>query len=186
MATQAIPSAGSMVSPPHLGYSSSGRKSFLRRRATRWVAAAVLFALAISAGWIAYAYYEISHNLFAAGPLPAVNPASWSKLKVGMTQAQVAALLGRSRYQAGRATTTVKGITIQIVPEYWEYNWTDGLEIFGPSAKAYVVYFDNAGRVSRWRSPVSVPTLQKPPAIGSVTLTAYSSSAPPSGRASAP
>jgi hypothetical protein len=44
------------------------------------------------------------------------------------------------------------------IPEFWQYNWTDAINIGRPSDKAYVVYFDASNQVSRFRAPLDSST----------------------------
>jgi hypothetical protein len=92
-----------------------------------------------------------SLDLFGPHSLGKVSPEAWSKLKVGMTKKRVTALLGESGSRSG--PTEMEETDVMWTPEHWEYGWTNGLSLFGPSSKAHVVYFGEDGRVASFRGP---------------------------------
>lgn len=146
------------------------RPRWFRRRGTWIVAIAVLILLSalVVAGYF-YLKAVVSRNLsvavsgamsnaFAPHALPSVSEQGWQQMSVGMTKAQVMALLGDSAAKHDPATTTVNGKTVAISKEYWEYNWTDGVSLaalLAPSDKAYVVYCGSDGTVTSFRRPIA-------------------------------
>lgn len=89
---------------------------------------------------------------FKPHAIKAVRPEAWAELRVGMTKKEVIKLLGDSPGKGGPNTLEACGKKVTL-PEFWEYNWTDGLAIFEPATKAYAVYFDAQGKVSKFRAP---------------------------------
>lgn len=147
--------------PVRLGYGITRPRGIFAHRATRWLAAVLLGVLIVATGGFVYVrfFFRLNLNL---GPR-AISPIAevqWRKLSVGMTKAQVSALLGASDVKVSASTLSSNGQSIPTMPEFWEYNWTDGLPLFGPSAKAYAVYFDAEGRVSGWKQPNAPATTQ--------------------------
>ena len=150
-------SANTRPKPKTLAYESIGHGGFLARPANRWIAAALLVALILSAGEFVYMRFFFTIKLFP--PARAISPVTetqWRKVSVGMTKAEVITLLGPSQSHWGGDPITVNG---RVFPsgEFWEYNWTNGIPAFGPSPKTYVVYFDANGRVVRWRKAITIP-----------------------------
>lgn len=93
-------------------------------------------------------------DLFKPRPIVSVEPEAWAKLNVGMSKEAVIQLLGNTPAKFGPLTTEVC-YEKTIIPEFWQYNWTDGFTFGRPSDKAYVVYFDSSNRVSRFRAPLT-------------------------------
>lgn len=94
---------------------------------------------------------------------------NWDQLRHGMTSQQVIDLLGDPPDQAGPmtvatqpATSPLEAIARVLILEafdgryerwhYGEFGLTEN--ILSPSPRAYVVYFDSAGRVVRYRRPL--------------------------------
>jgi len=82
-----------------------------------------------------------------------VNLDGWTQLRVGMTEAEVRALLGSPGHDSGRGSETVDGKTT-VFPRFWEYNWSSDFFSHEPHEKAYVVYFDTEDKVESWRRPL--------------------------------
>jgi outer membrane protein assembly factor BamE (lipoprotein component of BamABCDE complex) len=106
-----------------------------RRRLFRILLAAILCAIGVTVIGFFWAV--------RGGPTKGVDPIAWSQLKVGMSKAEVAALLGNSWAK------TKTGVS----SEWWEYNYQSGFD-GPPSSRAYVVYFDDIGRLVKWREPL--------------------------------
>jgi hypothetical protein len=84
------------------------------------------------------------------------DPAAWARLRAGMTTSEVRELLGDSW---SKVTPTSEGNCPGDSSRlaFWEYNWTDGLSVLGPSDRAYVVFFTPEGRVHSFRPPLTAP-----------------------------
>jgi hypothetical protein len=108
--------------------------------------------IVLTATGFIYVWFFIMPHLFEPGPIKAVKPTAWANMRVGMSKEEVIRVLGDSPSKGGPTTEEVCGKKITI-PEFWEYNWTDGLAVISPSDKAYAVYFGPDGRVSEFRAP---------------------------------
>jgi outer membrane protein assembly factor BamE (lipoprotein component of BamABCDE complex) len=104
-------------------------------------------------GGFIYFHFFFELDIFNPGPIMGVQPEAWAKLQVGMTKQDVIALLGESQRQVGPTTTETDGKKEIMMPEFWAYTWTEGLDLFVPSDKAHAVYFDSDGKVSSFRAP---------------------------------
>ena len=93
-------------------------------------------------------------NLFKPGPIKSVTPEAWARLRIGMSKEEVIRLFGNSPSKSGPAAWEICYQKTNF-PEFWEYNWSDGLDFISPSDKAYVVYFDSSNQVSRFRAPLT-------------------------------
>jgi len=90
------------------------------------------------------------------GPIRSVDPEGWKQLCTGMTKQEVVVALGdpQAKKTEGPRTITTNGETTTTPRvEYWEYNWSGGM-LGDPHGKAYVVYFDEEGRVKSFREPI--------------------------------
>ncbi len=121
------------------------------------VTAMSLVVLLFVGGFI-YFHFFFKLHLFEPGPIMGVQPEAWAKLQVGMTKQDVIALLGESQRKIGPTTTETDGKKEIVMPEFWAYTWSEGLDIFGPSDKAHAVYFDSDGKVSSFRAPKTANT----------------------------
>ncbi len=93
--------------------------------------------------------YYFASTVFEPGPLDPPKAGAWAQLKVGLTEAEVRALLGDPGVE------TVEGSGASSKTLYWEYTYSDGVTLFGgASDKAHVVYFDEAGLVTSFREPL--------------------------------
>ena len=81
----------------------------------------------------------------------AVTPEAWREMRTGMTKGEVIQLLGYSECVMSGSSIVNGHETIR--PEIWQYNWTDGSSSLTPSDKAFVVYFDQTGKVLAFRPP---------------------------------
>jgi len=116
-----------------------------------FVSLSLIVLLIISAIFIVYRY-TIASTVFSPHILPSIDSEVWGQLYVGMDKDDVIALFGDSQSKTSPAQGSKSGY---INNEYWEYNWTDGLSgVFGPSLRAYVVYFDDHGKVVSFRKPI--------------------------------
>jgi len=114
----------------------------------------VLLFVLLFVGRFIYFRFFFHLPFFEPGPIKGVQPEAWAKLQVGMTKQEVIALLGESDCRRGPGTREIDGKKEIMTPEFWQYTWTDGLNIFGgPSDKAHAVYFDSDGKVSGFRAP---------------------------------
>ena len=96
-------------------------------------------------------------NIFVRDhPGPAIDPAAWNKMKVGMTRDEVKTLLGEpiGTCAAGAQYKDSDTGEAHIMPEWWEYQWGSGVAMSRPSEKGYVVFFGESGRVSSFRDPI--------------------------------
>lgn len=108
---------------------------------------------------------EIDWGLDKPRAIKAVDPLAREKLRVGMSAGDVRQLLGEAHSRVGVNSAECTGgcavceAAVSPVPwrSYWEYNWTDGLSLTGPSAKAYAVYFDGQEKVVFFRAPLADP-----------------------------
>ena len=122
-------------------------------------ASVVLVLLAILAFFfLAKAFVDHTTDaIFQEHALPPVSAEAWAEVRVGMTNEQVRGILGEPGGR-GQFSLTVDGKEYK-GPEYWEYGWTEGFTplLGGPSDKAYVVYFDQTGKVESFRAPLKSP-----------------------------
>jgi hypothetical protein len=123
----------------------------------KWKRILIVFGtlvLIVLVGGFIYLKYFFTLHLFEDGPTKNANLSGWTKLEEGMTKDQVISLLGDSWAKSGPGSFTLGGTT-NTTPERWEYNWKIGLGLFGQvHPKAYVVYFDQDGKLSSWREPI--------------------------------
>jgi hypothetical protein len=138
-----------------------------RNTARRWQVLALsalfyawMFGLAfpILSGLLVEEFFQLNMDLtgmFDAGAAPEVNKAGWAQMRVGLTKAEVEALLGGHGYPSGGGTVQFDSGPPQAIPETWEYEWHGG-GFLGHTIddRAYVVYFDENGRVSGFRGPL--------------------------------
>lgn len=89
-------------------------------------------------------------SIFEPHSLGEVPPDPWSGLRAAMTKQEVASLLGESSVKGGPTTSDQGRI---LLAEFWEYGWTEGLPLLGPSPRAHVVYFGENERVIDFRGP---------------------------------
>ncbi|MBU1853468.1 MAG: outer membrane protein assembly factor BamE [Candidatus Omnitrophica bacterium] len=126
----------------------------MRSKKQLFVVLSVIVVLIISGIFVVYRY-TIADMVFSPHSLPRVDLDAWGQLQKGMTKEDVIALLGDSHSKTSPVITAESNKTSSVDKEYWEYNWTDGLSgVFGPSLRAYVVYFDGQGKVVSFREPV--------------------------------
>jgi hypothetical protein len=121
------------------------------------VAAALV---AILAGTYYYLRWDfsgrIAHNIamqvVQGGATTCVNTQAWTHLSIGMSREAVIALLGEAPSKRQRSSKS-DGEDEAVKLEYWEYNYASGIGASAPAPKAYVVYFDQTGKVSGFRPP---------------------------------
>ena len=117
---------------------------------TKWILGGGASALAVvCVAALVYFQFFFHIDLPEPGPVNSVNLAGWEKLEIGMSRQEVSSLLGEPGSQ--RTTKRGEGDDTTVI-EGWEYNWTSGF--FGdPHPKAYVVFFDEKGKLTSWREP---------------------------------
>ena len=82
--------------------------------------------------------------------IESANQTGWESLELGMTQDQVAQLIGKSQYVSSE--TNPNGSKT----ETWQYGHSDGMIVEfarGPSAEAYLVTFNADGQLISFASP---------------------------------
>ena len=138
----------------------------IRRAASRRQTAALalllhcwLFGLGfpVMGGFLTDYFFKLNlSGLFESGPAPEVDPAAWARMGVGLTKEEVIELRGSSGHVTRKQTGDFSGKKFEI-EEYWEYHrHGSGFILFGgPDDRAYVVYFDDEGKVSSFRSPLN-------------------------------
>lgn len=105
---------------------------------------------------------EIAQAIMKPHPMREVNEEGWERLEIGMTKEQVIELLGESPFQNTKSRTNYNEYTkdYEYIEkgvyklDYWEYNYSYGLLSPSHHPKAYVVYFDENGKVSGFREPI--------------------------------
>ncbi len=113
-----------------------------------------LLSCMLGAAWIEI-HHEIS-GLFKSGPVAKANAEDWSKLEKGMSKDDVELLIGKAEHKFAIGNDARIG-NKEDSAETWEYDYTDGLNIFGrTSPKSYVVTFDARGTLSFWRKPINI------------------------------
>jgi len=94
-------------------------------------------------------------KLPSRGEANKINRSNWSGLRKGMTPVEVTNLLGVCSAKTGASHTKFDDGSEFNVPAHWEYDFTNGFNLFGkPHEKAYVIYFDKNNLTSNWRLPV--------------------------------
>ena len=88
------------------------------------------------------------------GPTNSINPFSWKKVKIGMSKDQVRDLLGDAPSQHEISIGDIDKPQTKSMIEYWEYNYHS--PPFGdPHPRAYVIYFNEKGLVTKLREPIN-------------------------------
>ena len=134
------------------------------------IAIVLLVALAGVGGYVCYMQWRVGNAIGQAlgkafakefikqltGPLALreVDTAAWARVHVGMTQQKVIQILGDA--PSKRKTDPSQASTKQDLDrfEFWEYNYSYGFSASVPHPRAYVIYFDQDGKVAS----LGVPT----------------------------
>ena len=100
---------------------------------------------------------EIAKRMMEPYALSTVDMQAWTGLTIGMTKEEVIALLGDPPAKNKEERNAEQNYTDEELDrlEFWTWNYTYGLFVPVPHPKAYVVYFDQAGRISGFRAPTS-------------------------------
>lgn len=107
----------------------------------------------------------------AAAATPPKYVTNWSKLEVGMTKPEVITLLGNPSMSLGPIESNpqpdqsfieymIGDVIVKTLLDLWFERWHYGRFIltdntFGPSGNVYVVYFNEQGRVVRFRETMT-------------------------------
>lgn len=95
-------------------------------------------------------------------PAPSVDREGWEQIRLGLTQEEVEALLGSRGHVTPAITVAPDTDDEAILPEYWQYEWGTVISFSdllfsepAPSDRAYVVWFNEEGKVIEFRPPLT-------------------------------
>jgi hypothetical protein len=135
-----------------------------RNRATRFQALALMtvfncwlvgLAFPVMGGLMVDDFFQFDlSGIFQGGPAPRVDREDWSKLRKGMSRAEVERLLGSRGNVATLGAIQHADGTTSAEFEVWQYEWYGPGFFFRPDDRSYVVWFDATDTVSRFRPPL--------------------------------
>ena len=112
----------------------------------------IFFITLISCLASCYNNIYFGKGFFEAGPTNKIKTENWEKLKIGMTKKEVIDLLGDSPSKHIISVHSPEKSSNAF--EFWEYEYRSS-PISIPHPKAYVVYFNQKGLVSKLREPMN-------------------------------
>ena len=125
------------------------------------IAIVLLVALDGVGGFVCYMQWRVGNQIGKAvakqllGPhaLREVDTAAWARVQVGMAQQKVIQILGDAPSKCKRDPSRESTKQNLARLEFWEYNYSYGLTSAVPHPRAYVIYFDQEGKVASLRGP---------------------------------